>query len=223
MAKIKIEHTNILFGIATVEDSYDRLSRIVAIPSERIIDEEHLLLLEAKRNMPRILLDNIDVLVVCKIGKEISGGGMDPNITGRFAAPDMKGGPSVNKLVVLDLTDQTHGNANGIGMADYTTRKLVDKIDYTAIYANALTIAISETVRIPMALPSDQYALQAAVKTCNLQNLSNVRMVIIKDTLHLGEIYFSESMYEEALQLKNLNIGGDLFEMTFNNEGVLQL
>lgn len=222
MTKIKLDKTPILFGIATVENPYDRITKISAVPAAKILEEEQQLLLEAKANMPRIMFDQIDVLVVEKIGKEISGGGMDPNITGRYAVSYMKGGPEVNKLAVLDITDQTHGNSNGMGLADYTTRKLVDKIDYNAIYANALTIGIAKTVRIPMILPSDQYAIAAAVKTCQCQDLSKVRMVRIKDTLHLGEIYISEALLEEARANPNITLCSEPAEMSFDANGNLE-
>jgi hypothetical protein len=221
MAKIKIQKTNILFGIATVESPYDKIVKVVAVPAERILREEQELLVEAKQNMPMILFDQMDVLIVDQIGKEISGGGMDPNITGRYAVSYMKGGPAVNKIVVLNVTQATHGNANGIGMADYTTRKLVDQIDYDAIYANALTIAISSTVKIPMILSNDKEAIQAAVKTCNIQDLSLVRLVRIKNTLHLGEIYISEAMLPEALSTKGIEVCGQPDELEFDQEGNL--
>jgi len=222
MTRIKLQKTPILFGVATVENPYDRIAKIAAIPAANILEEEQRLLLEAKANMPRIMFDQIDVLVVEKIGKEISGGGMDPNITGRYAVSYMKGGPIVNKLAVLDVTDQTHGNSNGMGLADYTTRKLVDKIDYDAIYANALTIGIAKTVRIPMILPSDKYAIAAAVKTCQRQDLSQVRLVRIKDTLHLGEIYISEAMLEEVKTNPNIAICSEPTEMKFDAMGNLE-
>lgn len=221
MARIKLERARILFGIATVENPYDKIARIAALPAGEIIEAEQRLLLEAKANMPRLFFDPIDVLVVERIGKEISGGGMDPNITGRYAVPHMTGGPAVNKLVALDLTQQTHGNANGLGMADFTTRKLVDKIDYEAIYANALTIAISATVRIPMIMPADREAIAAAVKTCNIRDLSRVRLVRIKDTLHLGEIHISEAMLDEAQGRENVVVCGRPLAMEFDAGGNL--
>lgn len=221
MTKIHLENTRILFGIATVESPYDKITRITAIPANQIIEEEQKLLIEAKDNMPRILFDQMDVLIVDKIGKDVSGGGMDPNITGRYAVSYMKGGPAINKLAILDLTAQTHGNSNGMGLADFTTRRLFEKIDYDAAYANALTMGLAVTVRIPMIMSTDKEAISAAVKTCNLQDLSKVRMVRIKDTLHLGEIHISEAMFEEARHNANLAIIGELCEMDFDADGNL--
>ncbi|OJF16294.1 MAG: hypothetical protein A6D91_12140, partial [Bacillaceae bacterium G1] len=122
MAKIAMSQVPIIFGLATIENAYDRPAKIVAVPAEKIEEVEPQLLLEAKSLMPRILFDPMDVLVVNEIGKDISGDGMDPNITGRYATPYASGGPKVTRIVVLGLTEKTHGNANGIGLADITTR-----------------------------------------------------------------------------------------------------
>ncbi|MBP2629197.1 MAG: hypothetical protein H6Q68_3908 [Firmicutes bacterium] len=223
MAEMKIARSNVLFGIGTIENAYDKIARIVAVPAEDLIETEKEMLIEAKGNMPKILFEQMDILVVSRIGKDISGGGMDPNITGRFYSSCKSGGPSVNKLVVLDLTDETHGNANGMGVADFTTRKLFNKIDYDAIYTNALTATIIAQVRIPMILETDKEAIKSAIKTCNSRDMSMARMVIIKDTLHLSEIYISESMLDEAKKNPEITILGEPMEMRFDAQDNLIL
>lgn len=216
MAKIKLEKCKFLFGVATVENAYDQISIVEAVPAEDFIKRDQELLPVARTCMAKFILDKIDVLIVDQIGKDISGDGMDPNITGRYPTPYAKGGPEISKLVVLDLTERTHGNANGMGPADFTTRKLFDKIDYESTYANALTSTVCEPIRIPMILDTDKQAIAAAVKTCNAQDLSKVRVVRIKDTLHLGEIYISEAMLAEAKQHQQLEICGDPLAMQFD-------
>ncbi|MEW9031755.1 MAG: lactate racemase domain-containing protein, partial [Planifilum fimeticola] len=139
MARIVLSQVPIIFGLATVENAYDRPAKIVAVPAEKIEAVEPGLLLEAKSLMPRILFDPIDVLVVDEIGKDISGDGMDPNITGRYPTPYASGGPRVTRIAVLGLTERTRGNANGIGLADITTRKAFEAIEWEKGYANALT------------------------------------------------------------------------------------
>jgi hypothetical protein len=176
MAQVKIACCKVLFAIGTVENAYDKISTLVAVPAENIMDLDQQLLVEAKAKMPRILFDVIDVLVVDQIGKEISGDGMDPNITGRYPTPYASGGPEVNKLVVLDLTKETNGNACGIGVGDYTTRKLFHKIDFDYTYANCITNTTPAPARLPMIMASDREALLAAVKTCNARDMSKVRM-----------------------------------------------
>ncbi|WP_434133830.1 lactate racemase domain-containing protein [Sporomusa sphaeroides] len=221
MAKIKIAQTPVLFGIATVENAYDRVAKIVAVPAEKIIEVDQKLLIEAKERMPRILFEQIDVLIVDRIGKEISGDGMDPNITGRYATPYASGGPEVVKLVVLDLTPQTHGNANGMGTADFTTRKLFHKIDFESTYANCLTSTIAVPARIPLIMETDKEAVLAAIKTCNARDLSKAKIVRIKDTLHLGEIYISEALLAEAADNPAIEVSSQPANMQFDTAGNL--
>jgi len=221
MAKIKIERAKIFFGVATVENAYDRVAKIVAVPAKELIETDQRLLLEAKANMPKIRFDNIDVLIVDRIGKDISGDGMDPNITGRYPTPYAYGGPEIAKVVALDLTEATHGNANGMGEGDYTTRKLFNKIDWQSTYANALTSTVSFPVKVPIIMESDRDAILAAIKTCFARDLSRARVVRIKDTLHLGEIYISESMLADARTHTEVEIIGQPEALKFDAQGNL--
>ena len=150
--------------------------------------------------MPRIMFEQIDVLVVDYLGKNISGDGMDPNITGRYPTPYAYGGPEINKIVVLDLTQETEGNANGIGTADFTTRRLINKINLEKTYINGLTSTVCGPTKIPTILENDRYAIRQAIKTSNILDYNKCRLVRIKDTLHLDEIEISLSMLEEAME-----------------------
>ncbi len=221
MAKIKLEQCKFLFGVATVENAYDQIRIVEAVPAEDFIKRDQELLPLARISMAKLNFNQIDVLIVDKIGKDISGDGMDPNITGRYPTPYARGGPEISKLVVLDLTERTHGNANGMGPADFTTRKLFNKIDYESTYANALTSTVCEPIRIPMILESDQQAIAAAIKTCNARELSKVRVVRIKNTLQLGEIYISEAMLSEAEQHEQLEVCSEPQLMNFDESGNL--
>lgn len=196
MAHIAIAKAPIIFGIAIIENAYDQVMKLVGVPASDIIDADRTLLHEARANMARIPFQKIDVLIVDWMGKEFSGSGMDPNITGRYATPFAAGGPEVNKLVVLDLTKATQGNATGVGMADFTTRRLVNKINYQYTYANAFTATITIPVKIPVIMESDRDAILAAIKTCNATELSRARIVRIHDTLHLDDLYVSESLLD---------------------------
>ena len=216
MAKIAMEKSRILFGVATVENAYDRVAKVVAMPAREMLAADRALLVEAKAAMARILFEQIDVLIVDEMGKEISGDGMDPNIMGRYPTPFASGGAQVSKMVVLDLTEASHGNANGMGHADYTTRKLWNKVDFPTTYANCLTSTVVVPCRTPVVLDDDRDAILAAVKTCNAQDLAKVRAVRIKDTLHLKEIAISESMLAEAASIPELEILGPPSEMRFD-------
>ncbi|RLL43869.1 DUF2088 domain-containing protein [Oceanobacillus piezotolerans] len=206
MAKISITKAPIIFGLATIENAYDKPAKIVAVPAEDLEKAEPELLLEAKSLMPKIHFDQIDVLIVNEIGKDISGDGMDPNITGNFATPYASGGPEVTRTVVLGLTEKTNGNANGIGMADMTTKAVMNEIKWEKGYANALTSTVIDVVKLPMCLDTEELAVKAAIKTCHAFNLSKVRVVRIKNTLEIDEIWISENMIEEAEKNKNLEV-----------------
>ena len=221
MARISLSKANILFGVAVVENAYDRIAKLVVVPSEKLIETDRQLLIEAKQNMAHIKFSEFDVLIVDRIGKEISGDGMDPNITGRYPTPYASGGPVINKVVILDLTDKTHGNANGMGMADFTTKTLFEKMDRQATYANCLTSTVTNSVRLPVILDNDKEAVAAAIKTCNARDISAARVIRIQDTLHLGEIWISESLLEAAKGLEGIKIIGTPEELKFDAGGKL--
>lgn len=221
MAEISLSKAPVLFGVGVVENAYDRIAKIAAVPTDELIAKDQLLLVEAKANMAKILFDNIDVLVIDEIGKDISGDGMDPNITGRYPTPYAHGGPAINKMVVLDLTERTHGNANGMGTADFTTRRLVNKTDFEKTYANGLTSTVVGPTHMPTVLKSDYDAIRAAIKTSNARNLEQVRLVRIKNTLHMGEIYVSEAMLADAQVTAGVTIIADPAPMVFDADGNL--
>lgn len=206
MAKIVIEKVPIIFGIGSLENAYDRPAKIVALPAEDFASKEPELLLEAKALMPKIMFDQIDVLVVDEIGKDISGDGMDPNITGKFATPYASGGPEITRIAVLGLTEKTHGNANGIGMADMTTQKVMNEIIWEKGYANALTSTVISVIKLPMVLENEELAVKAAIKTCNAFDLDQVRVVRIKNTLEIRDIWISESLIKEAKEMEDIEI-----------------
>lgn len=221
MANIMLRKLPIVFGLALVENAYDETCRLEVLPAAEIEKKEAELLEEAKARLPQILFDQIDVLVIDYIGKNISGDGMDPNVTGRYPTPYAHGGPDVSKMVVLDLTKETEGNANGMGTADFATQRLVDKTDLPATYANGLTSTVCEPTKIATTLPNDLLAIQAAVKTCNILDYTTCRMVRIKDTLHLGEIEISETMLEDAKNVENIEVISEPYELKFDDEGNL--
>jgi len=221
MARIMIEKLPIVFGIALVENAYDETCRIEVLPAREIEEREKQLLVEAKARLPKILFDQIDVLIIDYIGKNISGDGMDPNVTGRYPTPYAHGGPEVTKMVVLDLTPETKGNANGVGTADFTTQRLVDKTDWAATYANGLTSTVCAPTKQATTLENDRLAIQAAIKTCNILDYTTCRLVRIKDTLHLGEIEISVHLLEEARRHPDIEMISEPYNWSFDSEGNL--
>lgn len=221
MANVMMGKLPIVFGVALVENAYDETCRVEVLTAAEMEAREEVLLEEAKSRLPKILFDQIDVLVIDYIGKNISGDGMDPNITGRYPTPYAHGGPDVTKMVVLDLTPETKGNANGVGTADFTTQRLVDQMDRPATYANGLTSTVCAPTKIATTLDNQLLAVKAAVKTCNILDYTTCRLVRIRDTLHLGEIEISESLLEEARKHPDIEILSEPYELPFNEEGDL--
>ena len=223
MTKIKLAKANFLFGVGTVENAYDKVSKIAVVEPERIIETDKKLLLEAKKNLPRILFEDIDVLIVDQIGKEFSGGGMDCHIVGRastgFVTPATR---SPAKMAVLDITDNSHGNACGMGLADVTTRRLFNKINFEITYPNIITSTATNSGRIPLIMESDRLAIQCAIKTCNVTDWERLRMVRIPNSLRLEEIYISEAMLAEAAVHKAVAVLGEPAEFEFDDAGNLR-
>lgn len=221
MSHIILEKMPILFGVATVENAFDKVAHVEVLLPDEIEERETELQKRAKKLLPKIHFDKIDVLVIDEIGKNISGDGMDPNITGRYPTPYAHGGPEVNKMIVLDLTPETEGNANGVGTADFTTQRLIDKTNFAATYANGLTSTVVAPTKAATTLANDHLALKAAVKTCNILDFTKVKMVRIKNTLELSEIEVSEALLPEVEANDALTQASDLYELAFNEEGNL--
>lgn len=197
MAEVVLSRAPIRFGVAVLENAHDQVFKLLVVPADRVMAEEPALLEEAKGAMPRIPFDQIDVLVIDEIGKNISGDGADPNITGRFPTPFATGGPDVTMQVVLDLADASGGNANGIGTADFTTVRAASKVSLGNTYPNALTSTVPGPVKIPMILPTDRLALAAAMLTCHAVTRPP-RVLRIANTLRLGEFWVSPALLSEV-------------------------
>lgn len=205
LAEVALAHAPIRFGLAVLENAHDQPYKMLIVPANSILEREPKLLEEAKRAMPHVPFASLDVLVIDKIGKNISGDGADPNITGRYPTPNASGGPEVNKQVVLDLSDSSDGNANGVGTADFTTVRLARKMDLGRTYPNALTSTVPGPVALPLVLPSDRLAFAAALLTCNAVG-REPRLMRIKNTLRLDEFWVSTGLLEEVAENPTLHV-----------------
>lgn len=221
IADVIIEKKNIVFALGILENAYDETYKIVCMEKNEIMDIEPGLQEESKAMIPKVYFDKFDILVVDEIGKNITGTGMDTNIIGRYHTPYASGGPDITKLVVLDLTEESHGNGNGIGLADFTTRRFFNKIEFDQTYPNSITSTVQETVKIPMILDTDKLAIQGAIKTCNIEDMEKAKIVRIKNTLDMEYIYISEGLIKEAESNLNLEIVGELQELEFDADGNL--
>lgn len=198
-----IEHGNLLAGIATVEDGYHRPVHLEIIPRNKIQQRESELLDYSRSLMPSLPVEDIDVLIVDRIGKEISGSGMDTNLIGRrrIEGESEPESPRIKAVVVLDLTEASHGNATGIGLADFTVRRLLEKIDFDLFAKNVLTSGFLQRGNIPLVFETDQEAIEAAIMSVRRRHTSKrdfIRMVRIRDTLELETLWVSPSLLEEV-------------------------
>jgi hypothetical protein len=194
---VNIRERNVLFGVGVVENAFDETAMIQVIPSDQIAKREPTLLLYAKENMPELKFDNIDVLIIDEIGKNISGAGFDPNITGRNRrGVEWNHRLNIKKIVALGLTKASQGNATGIGGADVTTMRLYKDINIGATYANVITSMNLDGAAIPIIMNTDREAIALAIKTVVRTQPEQCRVVRIKNTLSLGEIEVSQNMLE---------------------------
>lgn len=198
MAKVVLEKANILFAIPCIENAYDETCRIEAILAKDILTREPELLKYAFSNMPRLIVEEGDVLVVDRVGKNFSGTGVDPNITGTFSTPYATGGIRVQRTCFLNLSPESHGNALGCGLASAITKKIFRDMDVECMYPNCITSTVLASARIPCIVASDKEAIQLCIRTCNKIDQNQVRMVRIQNSLHIGEIMLSEAYYADV-------------------------
>ena len=221
--RVILREIPIALGIAVVENAYEQTAKIVAVAPEDFERSDMELLQEAGSLMPSIPFDRIDVLIVEEIGKNISGTGMDTNIIGRImikGVPDPER-PDVTFLVALDLTEESHGNAMGIGLADVVPQRLVDKVNRDALYANVFTSTFLNRAKIPVTMPTDREAIGIALEVLRSVPPESAKVVRIKNTLELERIHVSEALLEEAQAIEHLEIVDALEEMQFDGEGRL--
>ena len=198
MAKVVLEKAPILLAIPCLENAYDETMKIEAILPENILTREAELLKLAFENMPKLLVGEGDVLIVDEIGKNYSGTGVDPNITGTFSTPYASGGVKVQRTCFLNLSEASHGNALGVGLASAITKKIFDAMDIEMVYPNCITSTVLTSARIPCVVYDDKEAIQICIRTCNDIDKSNVKVIRIPNSLHISEIMLSEAYYDSV-------------------------
>ena len=198
------------FGLGIVENGYDETARVEAFNAADLEAGERRLLKDAREWMARLPFSPIDVLVVEEIGKNISGAGMDTNVIGRPSNPHepFPADPKILWIVALDLTEESGGNATGIGNADFTTRRLRDKIDWKKTAINCLTACAPNGAKLPLVFDSDREAVENALNCIGLTQPEQARVIRVKNTLVLGEIECSEAFLPEIAQRSDLEVIG---------------
>ncbi|MEP6668203.1 MAG: lactate racemase domain-containing protein [Chthoniobacter sp.] len=215
----------ILFGVGLVENAYHETSQVEIVPAVEIEAQEPRLLEEARKLMPTVPIQLLDVLLIDEVGKNISGTGFDPNVVGRYPTPDVtltERDPRITRIAVLNITDVSDGNGTGLGLADFTTERVFRKFNFVETYCNLLTSTTATVGKIPMVMRNDQQAVQAAIKTCLIGDPRKVRLARIKSTLSLDRTLVSENLVEEALRNPRTKVMGPAAEMAFDGEGNLR-
>jgi hypothetical protein len=218
-AEVSLRNSNIVAGLALVENAAHELATIRAAAPGEFLDTDRELLRLANTYLPRVPFDHLHVLVVGWMGKNLSGSGMDYNVVGMWRRLGGERRPNFERIVVLDLTEQSAGNALGVGIADFCTRRLFDKIDFAKMYMNGLTANALDAIKLPIILESDRQALGVALHAVG--RAEDARVAIIRSTLHLDELWVSEALRSEVEQHPNLEIVSIAEDLAFDSGGRL--
>lgn len=216
-AEMILKKAPVLCGLAVVENSLEQVHTLKLVPPEEFVNTDTELLKLARRMLPKIPLEYLDILIVDEYGKNISGTGIDPNVIGfwrRWGGPRT---PDYRTIVVLDLTDASDGNGLGIGMAELTTKRVIDKIDLKKTYTNSITTGIFNSVKMPIALENDQAAVDTALGAVPV--LEKVALVRIKNTLMLETFWASEALLPALRKLDHIDIDERPLKMRFDQNG----
>ena len=216
-----LKHGKFLLAIGLLENAFHETSKVVVLDPSEIEAEEPKLLLEAKELCGKLHFDTIDTLIIDEIGKHISGSGFDTNVVGRYHSSFISGGPKINRVLILDISDKSKGNGLGLGIADFSTIRALEKFDFSQTYPNVLTSTLTGGGKVPVILANDRQAIRACIKTSNLDNWSESRIVRIKNTLSLTEIEVSENMLPDLKNDSRFKIISEPYELAFNEQGNL--
>lgn len=222
MAQVYLESGMVVGGLAVVENALDEPAIIEGVLPDELIEREMALFEQARSFLPRLPVEEMDVLVVDQVGKNYAGTGMDPNVIGRMRIPGQPepASPRIGRIVALRLSPESEGNAQGIGLADLTTQRLVDAIDLRVTSLNAITSTFLHRSFIPITLPSDRDAIAAAFGTLGIVEPRKARVLRIANTLHLERLLVSEAVAEEMRGQEGIEVG-ETREWSFDPEGWL--
>jgi len=218
-ARIILEKAPVLCGLAILENSLDETHIVKLALPEQFVEVDRELLKSSRRLLPRVPLDDLDILIVDEMGKNISGAGIDPNVIGFWRREGGSREPDYRTLIVLDLTPESEGNAVGIGMADLTTQRVIDKIDRKPSYTNAITSGVFRSVRLPIALENDRAVIETALS--HVPDLQRLRMARILNTLHLENFWATEFLLPELREKEGVSVDDEPLQLQFDDEGRL--
>jgi hypothetical protein len=224
-AKVILEKTRFLGGLAIVENAKEETAHLQVVDRDELLDVEPVLLERSRTLMGRLPFNQLDVLVIGEIGKNYSGAGIDPNVVGRLlieAAPELEPpAPRITRMVALDVSPESHGNATGIGIADLTTDRALASIDPVPFRMNNLTACFLRRSQLPFAFPTDRECLAVAIETCWQPIAEKLRFAVIPNTLEVAELWVSKPLAEEARSNSHLQVSGDARPLPFDSAGNL--
>jgi hypothetical protein len=220
---ILIEKSPIIGGMAIIENGYEETAYLHSLLAKDFLQEEPALFRKSRELMPQLPTDCLDILIIEEMGKNFSGTGIDTNIVGRFRVHgDLEPtNPFIRRIVLLDLSEESHGNANGVGLADIVTEKLVQKIDFKATYLNCMTSTFVQRCFIPLKFPTEREAIEMAIASLGISSPETLRLAIIPNTLHLNTIYVSDAVLTELIGRADIEVIGEAKDLEFENTGEL--
>lgn len=221
-AKVFLDKMPVVFAVGVVQNAYDEISDIRVYSHDEIVDGDRELLKIAKARFPRFRFDNIDLLIIDRIGKDISGEGADPNVTGRGFMPYFKDDFHAKKLFIRGLTENSHHNACGLGLADITTGRCLNDVDWESTWVNVTTNLMIDGGKIPLYMNNDFEAIRLALKTCARIDYGKARIARIRDTLSLNEFEVSAALAEELKGLQDVEILSGPYDLKFDGDGFLE-
>lgn len=217
-ARVLLQTQPVIAGVGIVENGLHQPTHIAAIPAEDIEEVEPSLLEMAWQHLLRIPLEPLDLLVIGEMGKDISGTGMDTNVIGMWRRTGGPVDPEFNVLAALDLTDNSHGNAVGVGHCDLVSQRLRDKIDIDATYTNCLTAGNFAGAKLPLTLPTDRDVIRAGLPK---RDVESARVVLVRNTLELHTLWVSEALLPDVDATPTLQLAGPLRALAFTEAGDL--
>jgi hypothetical protein len=218
-----IEKSPIIGGMAIIENGYEETAYLQSLLAEDFINKEPALFQKSRELMPKLPVDHLDILIIEEMGKNFSGTGIDTNIVGRFRVhgDSEPTNPFIRRIVLFDLSEESHGNANGVGLADIVTEKLVRKIDLKATYLNCMTSTFVQRCFIPLQFPTERESVEMAVASLGQSNPESLRLAIITNTLHLNTLYVSNALLSELLNRSDIEYIREAENLEFNEKGDL--
>ena len=223
VSSLMLDTGRVVFGLGLVENAHEHTAKVAAMRPNELIRRERELLVEAKSLMGRLPFDTLDLLVIDWMGKNISGTGMDTNIIGRMMQnfePEPEK-PAILRIFVRDLTEESSGNATGVGLADFTTNRLVEKVDRHATYMNGITGLGPQKSKIPFYYDTDKEAIEVALNTIGLTPPEEAKVARVESTLTLATLDISEAFIEDAKLRSDLEIVGEVKSFEFDASGNL--